>query len=177
MGTIISYKTAFEAKPESRENLRYLAQLIRKELGIALDKKYVDVTGILERLDILDSEYSYEIVDDDQLGTGVQAQTDIIKNTIYIKESVYEGAIKNNGRDRMTIAHEILHLILHQPVALTLYRRTDDLPVYKNPEWQAECFAGELLMPYDQIKDMTEEEIVKQCKVSERAAHYQKTHI
>lgn len=177
MGTIISYKTAFEAKPESRENLRYLAELVRKELGIALDKKYVDVTWILEKLDVLDSEYSYEIVDDDQLEAGVQAQTDIIKNTIYIKESVYEGAIKNNGRDRMTIAHEILHLILHQPVALTLYRRTDDLPVYKNPEWQAECFAGELLMPYDQIKDMTEEEIVEQCKVSERAAHYQKTHI
>lgn len=177
MGTIISYKTVFEAKPESRENLRYLAELVRKELGIALDKKYVDVTWILEKLDVLDSEYSYEIVDDDQLEAGVQAQTDIIKNTIYIKESVYEGAIKNNGRDRMTIAHEILHLILHQPVALTLYRRTDDLPVYKNPEWQAECFAGELLMPYDQIKDMTEEEIVEQCKVSERAAHYQKMHI
>ena len=166
MGTIISYKTAFEAKPESREDLRYLAKLIRKELGIALDKKYVDVTWILERLDVLDSEYSYEIVDDDELGAAVQAQTDILKDTIYIKESVYEGAIQNNGRDRMTIAHEILHLILHQPVALTLYRRTDDLPIYKNPEWQAECFAGELLMPYDQIKDMTEEEIVEQCKVS-----------
>ena len=166
MGTIISYKTAFEAKPESREDLRYLAKLIRKELGIALDKKYVDVTWILERLDVLDSEYSYEIVDDDELGAAVQAQTDILKDTIYIKESVYEGAIQNNGRDRMTIAHEILHLILHQPVALTLYRRTDDLPIYKNPEWQAECFAGELLMPYDQIKDMTAEEIVEQCKVS-----------
>ena len=177
MGTIISYKTAFEAKPESREDLRYLAKLIRKELGIALDKKYVDVTWILERLDVLDSEYSYEIVDDDELGAAVQAQTDILKDTIYIKESVYEDAIQNNGRDRMTIAHEILHLILHQPVALTLYRRTDDLPIYKNPEWQAECFAGELLMPYDQIKDMTEEEIVEQCKVSKRAAHYQKAHI
>lgn len=177
MRTIISYKTAFEAKPESRENLRYLAKLVRKELGIALDKKYVDVTWVLERLNVLDSKYSFEIVSDEQLELGVQAQTDVTKNTIYIKESVYEGAIQNNGRDRMTIAHEILHLILHQPVTLTLYRRTDDLPVYKNPEWQAECFAGELLMPYDQIKDMTEEEIVEQCRVSERAAHYQKTHI
>lgn len=61
MRTIISYKTVFEAKPESRENLRYLAELVRKELGIALDKKYVDVTWILEKLDVLDSEYSYAI--------------------------------------------------------------------------------------------------------------------
>ncbi|MBB1086032.1 ImmA/IrrE family metallo-endopeptidase [Limosilactobacillus fastidiosus] len=177
MRTIISYKTMFEAAPESREKLRCLAELVRKELGIALDKKYIDITWVLEKLDILDSKFSYEIVTDDQLEDGVQAQTDIMNNTIYIKESVYEGAIHNNGRDRMTIAHEILHLILHQPIALTLYRRSDDLPVYKNPEWQAECFAGELLMPYDQIKGMTEEEIVEQCKVSERAAHYQKTHI
>ena len=82
MGTIINYKTAFEAKLESREDLRSLAKLVRKELGITLDKKYVDITWILERLAIFDSEYSYEIVDDDQLDVGVQAQTDIIKNTI-----------------------------------------------------------------------------------------------
>lgn len=174
---IISYNTAFEAEPESRKNLRCLAELVREELGIAIDQKYIDITWVLERLDVLDSKYSYEIVEDDQLEAGVQAQTDVLQNTIYIKESVYTGAIQNNGCDRMTIAHEILHLILHQPVALTLYRRTDDLPAYKNPEWQAECFAGELLMPYDQIKDMTEEEIFEQCKVSEKAAHYQKTHI
>lgn len=174
---MISYKTIFEATPESRENLRCLAKMVRKELGIASDEKYIDITWILERLDVLDLEYSYEIVTDEQLAVGVQAQTDVITSTIYIKESVYEGAVQNNGRDRMTIAHEILHLLLHQPASLTLYRRTDDLPVYKNPEWQAECFAGELLMPYDQIKDMTVEEIIEQCKVSERAAQYQKTHI
>lgn len=131
----------------------------------------------MERLDVLVPEYSYEIVADDQLGVGVHAQTDVMQNTIYIKESVYEGAVQNNGRDRMTIAHEILHLILHKPATLTLYRRTDDLPTYKNPEWQAECFAGELLMPYDQIKNMSKKEIVEQCKVSESAAHYQKIHI
>lgn len=174
---MISYKTIFEAVPESRADLRRLAKEVRKELGIASDKKYIDITWVLERLDVLDSEYSYEIVTDDELDEGVQAQTNVMKNTIYIKESVYEGAIQNIGRDRMTIAHELLHLIMHQPASLILYRRDDDLPVYKNPEWQAECFAGELLMPYDQIKEMSEKEIVEQCMVSERAAHYQKTHI
>lgn len=177
MRKMISYKTMFEAVPESREDLRSLAESVRMRLGIAIDKKYIDITWVLERLYILNSKYSYEIVTDDQLEAGVQAQTDIKKNSIYIKESVYEGAIQNNGRDRMTIAHEILHLILHQPNVLTFYRRIDDLPAYKNPEWQAECFAGELLMPYKQVKDMTEEEIVEQCQVSKRAAHYQKMHI
>ena len=87
------------------------------------------------------------------------------------------GAIRNVGRDRMTIAHELLHLILHQPSSLTLYRRNEEIPIYKNPEWQAECFAGELLMPYERIKNMSESEIVDKCKVSQIAAHYQLTHI
>lgn len=32
-------------------------------------------------------------------------------------------------------------------------------------------------MPYEQIKSMDVMEIVDQCKVSEKAAKYQKTHI
>lgn len=85
---MISYKTIFEAIPESRENLRCLAKIVRKELGIASDEKYIDITWILERLDVLDSEYSYEIVTDEQLAVGVQAQTDVITSTIYIKKSL-----------------------------------------------------------------------------------------
>lgn len=177
MKGIISYNTIFEAKPESRIDLRHLADIVRNKLGIATDKKYIDVTLILERLNFLDPRFSFEVKSDDEFEDGVQAQTDIKSNTIFIRESVYEGAIHNIGRDRMTIAHEILHLILHQPASLTLFRRTSDLPLYKNPEWQAECFAGELLMPYEQIVNMSENEIVEQCKVSPSAAHYQKKHI
>lgn len=177
MQIIISYRTLFEAQPESRLALRKLADLVRKEMDMS-NELYIDITKILERLDKLDSRYSFEIVENDELENEVQAQTDVIQNKIFIKASVYEGAVQNVGRDRMTIAHEILHLILHQPSTLTLYCRTDDdIPLYKNPEWQAECFAGELLMPYEQIKSMDVMEIVDQCKVSEKAAKYQKTHI
>ncbi|MDE6947779.1 MAG: hypothetical protein K2P14_11400 [Anaeroplasmataceae bacterium] len=70
MRTIISYKTIFEVAPESRKKLRYLAELVRKELGIATDKKYIDITWVLERLDVLDSNYSFEIVPDEQLEAG-----------------------------------------------------------------------------------------------------------
>jgi Zn-dependent peptidase ImmA (M78 family) len=157
--------------------LRRLAKYVRSKLGIDCNAKYIDVTWVLEQLNLFDPEFSFEIVDDDELEPSVQAKTNPIEKKIYIKESVYIGAINNNGRDRMTIAHELLHLLLHQPEVLTLYRRTEDLPLYKNPEWQAECFAGELLMPYEAIQTMTEEDIISECKVSESAARYQKTHI
>jgi len=67
-----------------------------------------------------------------------------------------------------TIAHETGHAILHVPefrrkkaviksitneenVNLRLYRETD-IPVYRNPEWQAWRFAGALLMPESAIR-------------------------
>lgn len=69
---------------------------------------------------------------------------------------------------RSTMAHEIGHVIIHVPefrfkkallrsihdkkhVSLQLYRETD-IPVYKNPEWQAWRFAGAILMPTPVIK-------------------------
>lgn len=157
--------------------MRELATRLRLLLGIGANQPYIDVTRVLEKIEELDPDFSFEVVDNDKLAAGVQAQTDVIKNKILIKESVYDGASANNGRDRMTIAHELLHFILHQPATLTLFRREEPMPLYKNPEWQAECFAGELLMPYEIIKNMSEDEIVDKCKVSPSAAHYQLTHI
>lgn len=177
MRDIISYDSIFEVKPESRKDLRALARDVRLLLGINPCQLYIDITRVLEKISELDPNFSFEIVDNDELKYDVQAQTDIVKDKILIKESVYMGAIRNVGRDRMTIAHELLHLILHQPSSLTLYRRNGEIPIYKNPEWQAECFAGELLMPYERIKNMSESEIVDKCKVSQIAAHYQLTHI
>lgn len=174
---MISYDSIYEATPESREDLRDLANRLRKALKIPSDQIYVDVTKMLEELYDLDDDFSFDVVSDNELEYGVQAQTDIIHNQIIIKESVYEGAINNNGRDRMTITHEVPHLILHHPNTLTLYRRTDKIPLYKNPEWQAECFAGEFLMPYNLIKNMSQAEVMDKCKVTASAAHYQLTHI
>lgn len=177
MRAIISYDSIFEAKPESRNDLRDMATRLRLLLGIKPCQPYIDVTRVLEKIEELDPYFSFEVVDDTELEAGVQAQTDVIRDKILIKESVYDGAAANNGRDRMTIAHELLHFLLHQPSTLTLFRRNEPMPLYKNPEWQAECFAGELLMPYEIIKNMSEDEIVKKCKVSPSAAHYQLSHI
>jgi Zn-dependent peptidase ImmA (M78 family) len=36
---------------------------------------------------------------------------------IILREDVYEGAHAGNGRDRMTVAHEIGHLLMHKNIA------------------------------------------------------------
>lgn len=50
------------------------------------------------------------------------------------------------------------------------------MKTYENPEWQADCFAGEFLMPHDEIAKLTTSEVMEYCKVSEQAANYQLKH-
>mgnify|MGYP000952505712 FL=1 len=47
-----------------------------------------------------------------------------------------------------------------------------------DPEWQANAFAGELMAPYDLVKNMSVEEISEKCGMSMTAAsiQYRKYH-
>lgn len=98
------------------------------------------------------------------------------KRIIYIRESIFERACQGKGRDRFTIAHEIAHAMLLDEAKINFNRSSGKLPCYKDPEWQANCLAGELLIPYELCKDMSVDEIVKKCGVSYEAARYQKSH-
>ncbi|MBP2057931.1 hypothetical protein J2Z60_001106 [Lactobacillus colini] len=179
MTKIVNYDTPYIAHPVSRTSLRLVAEELKKKLNISVTKPYVDVVMILDRLSEIDSSFNYEIVEDWQLDEHVQAMTNVEAKTIYIKSSVYEDACQGIGKDRMSIAHEIGHILLHRDVIQmpVLYRYDGSLKLYQKPEWQAECFAAELLMPYEQIKNMSVEEIMISCGVSRPAAIYQKSHI
>jgi Zn-dependent peptidase ImmA (M78 family) len=89
---------------------------------------------------------------------------------IYIKESVYHEAASNIGRSRFTLAHELSHFILLTVKEFEI-KKTDTKPVcYKDPEWQANTLASELLVPYYETQNMTVEEITTSCNVSEECA-------
>ena len=96
--------------------------------------------------------------------------------TIKIREDVYDRACEGHGRDRFTLAHELGHYLLHDDVTVGLARSGDGASVvtYCDPEWQANAFAGELLMPHDLIQNMSIGEIAAQCKVSYSAAELQR---
>ena len=52
-------------------------------------------------------------------------------------------------------------------------RDAGKLELFRNSEWQADCMAGELLMPHQMIKTMTAGDIMRAYKVSEAAAETQ----
>lgn len=167
-------KSEFIVEPKSRGTMRRLAYLFREELGLQ-DTLYFPIVELLDSMRDAFPEFTYEIVTDEELPKNVHADTDITRHHVRIKESVYDGAVEGSGRDRMTIAHELGHYVTLCVCGFTLARNfgEEDVPAYKSPEWQAKCFAGELMVAEHLTRDMSVEEIVESCGVSEEAAAYQ----
>jgi len=161
-----------EAK--SRNELRDLANTLRKKLGL-WDAVLFPIVEILDIMCEMFKGFMYEIVPDSTFPPEIHADTNIRKKLIRIKESIYDGACRGNGRDRMTIAHEIGHYLTLCFCEFTLKRNFTKTEIvrYCSPEWQAKCFAGELLIPRHLTKNMSISEIEEACGVSHSAAVYQ----
>lgn len=172
-------ETDYIVQGTSRNNLRKLARNIRKMFGLDNELYF----PIVESLDVFSEVFrgfSYEIVEDSELPRGVHADTDVRTGHIRIKESIYERACDGAGRDRMTIAHEIGHYLTLCVCGFKLQRNYEpekEIPAYKNPEWQAKCFAGELMIPAHLVKGMNAVEISIKCGVSLDAANVQWSHL
>jgi hypothetical protein len=109
----------------------------------------------------LEDAYGFTYHVSDELPHEIFGVTNCIERKVWINAELTES---NNMRLlRSTAAHETAHCIIHAPQieragALKIFRQTktddspklyrkDDVPVFKNPEWQAHRFAGALLMP------------------------------
>ncbi|MDR2733518.1 MAG: ImmA/IrrE family metallo-endopeptidase [Spirochaetota bacterium] len=147
---------------------------VRRELNVE-NNLYFPIVELLELMPEFFPKFHFKIVEDDELPPDVHAYTDVQNNVICIKRSVYEGACNGNGRDRMTIAHEIGHYLLICVIGFKFQRNFSDSTIqkYQDPEWQAKCFAGELLIPAHLVQKMTPREIAVLCGVSLPAAETQ----
>ena len=164
----------FIVEPKSRYNIRQIAKAVRKCLGIE-NAIYVNVVALLDILSRIIPKFSYEVVSNNVFPKKVFATTDVNTGKIKIKQSIYNKACDGDGFARFTIAHEIGHFVL---LVLLGFELTQTLSGRKpkpfcDPEWQAECFAGEFLMDYDVVKDYSEDELVSNCGVTPKAARCQ----
>lgn len=168
----------YMVEAKSRADLRKLARILRDHLHLA-DVLYFPIVELLDVLTELFDDFNYEIVEDNTMPKKVHADTDIRTGHIRIKESVYEGACAGEGRDRMTIAHEIGHYFTLCFCGFRLERNFSEgkIPAFRDPEWQAKCFAGELMVPAHLVKGMAMYEIADQCGVSYDAACVQYKHL
>ena len=168
----------YMVEAKSRIDLRKLARILRKHLNLD-DELYFPIVELLDVFTEIFDDFNYEAVEDTVLSKKVHADTDIRTGHIRIKESVYNGACNGEGRDRMTIAHEIGHYFMLCFCGFKLERNFSDrkIPIFRDPEWQAKCFAGELMIPAHLVKGMSKFEITRRCGVSFNAAHEQYKHL
>ncbi len=162
------------ARPTSRIKLRAYAKKIRELTKTPEDEPF----PVVPFLEIVLGAWNYEmdIVPDEDMKT-TYAETIPSLKIFRIRESVYDNAIEGSPRDRFTIAHEIGHLFLHDDVSVSFARNEKSIPAYKDPEWQANTFAAELLVPLSHIRGLTIEEIAKKYSVSKKVAQIQASYL
>lgn len=162
------------AAPISRAELRRIAAWMRNIMGLD-DEIYMPVKDILERLPLWFESYelSVEIVESSELEPNEHGYFDPSLMKIVIREDIYNGACEENGRDRMTVIHELCHFILIRIYGLKLTRRFGEIKIFENPEWQAKALAGEFMMPAEKIVGMDIKQIAEACGVSYDAAMFQ----
>lgn len=165
------------AAPLSRKNIREMASFIRKIAGQENDL-YFDIVHFLDvQLPKIDPKFTLIVEEKEELGE-CHGLTYPDRDEIHIRSDVYERACEGSGRDRFTMAHELFHLLQHEKSNISYARLGDGVKskMYMDPEWQANVFGGELLVPWDLTKGMNADEIVDQCGVSMAAAKTQIRH-
>lgn len=140
----------FIANPRSTKDIRNLADVFRTTFGF--DKKGKERFPIMEFIEFamprLDKQFHIEILEKEVL-KNIHGLACPNEHCIQIRKDVYERAINGEGRDRFTIAHEIGHYFMHgqDNVRLARLGELKTVQAYRDPEWQANTFAAELLMP------------------------------
>lgn len=135
-----------KTNPLSVKDIKLIAIGIRDKYGIAHDAAF-PILDVLKQLFYNDFLF-IQILDDDNpyLDKKTPAVYNANDNFIYLKESVLEEVENGNYRSNFTLAHEFFHYLQHQVLGFK-FEEVKDRKTYEDPEWQANCFAGELLLP------------------------------
>lgn len=170
----------YQTKPTSRKKLREFSKIFRKRFGLN-EIESVPVLHMLEQLpEVLDGT-TYKVVEDWDLPQNIPARCylDNENFVIEIKSSIYKGAYNNVGWCRGIICHEICHVFLYKIGFTPIWERSfenNKLPPYCSVEWQTKALCGEVMMPYEQTKNMSQNKIMENYGVSRGFAKTRKSY-
>lgn len=161
------------AQPRSIKDIRSLALQLRKNIGC--DDPEFKEFPIVEFLELIlpkiEKDFILCVLEKEEMGD-IHGLAHPEENYIEVRQDVYNRAVKGFGRDRFTLAHELGHYLMHGKENVQLARIGDNkqIKAYQNPEWQADTFAAELLMPITLIDTSNPYEISEKFGVSLKAA-------
>jgi hypothetical protein len=163
----------YKVRPRSAKDIAAVALAWRDALGVA-DAWSPNVITLLEiEVPKLIPEFALVVRPDDEMADA-EAYTEFNPPHIAVCGSVYRMAQRENGRSRMTFAHELGHLVMH-PGAVKLRSSTalsdSQTKYFESAEWQARKFAALFLVPdHIAIQFDSADELAAACHVSSQAA-------
>lgn len=160
--------------PMSRQSIWSLVRNFRRILGVE-ECLYFNIINFVENvLSQIFPKFVFEICYQEEMEY-LHGETIPSECKIRLREDVYRGACKDRGRDRLTLAHELGHFLMHDERSVVFCKPKiyGKIPQYYNSEWQANVFAGELLAPSYLITGMSANEIHEKCVVSTACARTQ----
>ena len=161
----------YETKPTNLKAIRKFAKVFRQLFDVPLTGAF-PVLEALERIGDVFDGCNYLIVEDKKLPPQTMAGCEPNENggfTIKIKQSIYDGAYeKEIGAFRGFICHEMCHIFLFKIGFVPTYERSfanNALPAYRSVEWQAKALCGEVMISFEESKDMSIDEIISKYKI------------
>lgn len=170
--------SGYRVPPLSRAVLRDAAIRFRQVLGLA-DHSWFPIVEVYEwRLPEAWEDFHFEIGTIEEMGDD-HALAYPAEARVVVREDIYDRACNGEGRDRLTLAHELGHVVLQHSVGLARSAAVHaSHKAYEDSEWQATAFGAELLMRVADVKTCrTPDELAARCGVSVQAAITQRRYI
>lgn len=160
----------YQAPPRSGENIENLADAVRRAFNL-FDVPFFPVVSLVELgLHHLVDGYEFDVVEVAEMGPR-EGAVNPLTGAFMLREDVYEAAINHQPRPRFTVAHEAGHALMHVRTLNRLPITNGEVPIYCDPEWQANRFGGALLMPRHMVGSCTSiNEIMSRFGVSRDCA-------
>lgn len=105
----------YRVPPQNRESIRSIVRSLRSAFGIT-GLKFPVMEVIEFALPQLIPDFEFHIGGMKEMGE-THGLTYPQEHLLILREDIYEGALNGVGRDRMTAAHELGHLLMHRNIA------------------------------------------------------------
>lgn len=171
----------YVTKKMSRNDARSFAVILRQLFGLPEYGSFPVMQALEKVPDIFKGCY-VTVIEDSEMPDNIPARCLPIAENIFvieIAESTYVKAMNGVGACLNHICHEICHVFLFFLGYTPIFERSfgnREIPPYCSVEWQAKAVCGEVMMPYEETKNLSVDEIVKKYHVSYAAARYRKNY-
>jgi|GEM_PF-119273 len=156
--------------PMSTQAIRSFADQVRSTF-VEDDQIDFPIMDVLEfRMGMVFGDFYLDVREKEHMGED-EGRVIAGQNAIALRIDVYEGAWSGNGRDRFTACHEFAHYLMHRTVTMARTRSDTD-KIFYDAEWQADTFAGTLLMSPRHLRRFRDaDDAAGQCKMTPAAAN------